>query len=635
MSRFPPFTSPSSFPGLAVLLLLFLLSWPAGCDELISDYDGYNAAVYGVFPRQTFKSIPELIDAPKLQVTTWRPEAMDPSAGSHIFLRHDGHHAGSRQDAAPLILSAEDLSVVYVNRSFNAVFDVRVQENGGQSYLTFYGGPMTEVGLGNGYAHAFDQSYREAYHIAPQNLSVKGDLHECQFTGDGTVMVTAYETVPWDLSHLPGGSRFASIVDSVFQEVDLETNEVVFEWRASDHVPMEGSYQNIERRWDYFHLNSIEKTRGGDYLLSARHMHAIYLVNGTSGAVLWTLGGKANEFAELPAFGDNATEAASNPVLTMAWQHHARFYRGNESEITFFDNHVLAYNGYNCERDCSRGLHVALDTRGTNKTVRLVHEYLHPQGLQSQSQGSVQALANGHTFVGWGRNPSFTQHDAAGDVVLSVQFSPWRSRATGEDGLDNYRAFRMDWRATPYWPPDLVVEAEAERGGRTAYVSWNGATEVRYWALLASNASHDLDGAAKVVAKLPRAGFETAIPVGQGPDAAAGARYVRVAAIDAQRNIIGASGIFDTLTGNLTAANYSITNVGHLVNTTAAEGEGGAWPEWRERVLGWWKGDLEESRGKWTRVDDAEYRGDEEFEAGELDEEKIPMRPDLVERGQV
>ncbi|KAI0025566.1 ASST-domain-containing protein [Xylariomycetidae sp. FL0641] len=470
MFSFPPF-----------LGLVLALAWHVRCDELISDYTGYNNAEYGVFPRLKFKSVD--IDSPQLEVNRWNKEAMS-KTGSHIFLRHDGHHEnGGPQDSAAMILSADDLSLVYLNRSFEAVFDVRAQQNFGKNYLTFYGGPMTSVGLGDGYAHAYDEEYNEIYRIAPQNLTVKGDLHECQFTGNGTAMVTAYEVKPWNLEPW-GGPYFATLVDSVFQEVELETNRVIFEWRASDHVDMAGSYEQVSGRWDYFHLNSIEKTQEGNYLLCARHMHSIYMINGTTGEVMWTLGGKANDFVELQAFGDNSTREASNPVLTMAWQHHARFFRGNENEITFFDNHVLAVNGFGCTDDCSRGLHIALDTESEPKTVRILNEYLHPVGLQSQSQGSVQPLDNGNVFVGWGRNPSFTEHTEDGETILDVQFSPWRSTATNGDGLDNYRTFKMDWKATPHWPPAIMIETSAMYGGSTAYVSWNGATEVKYWAIV-------------------------------------------------------------------------------------------------------------------------------------------------------
>ncbi len=117
-------------------------------------------------------------------------------------------------------------------------------------------------------------------------------------------------------------------------------------------------------------------------------------------------------------------------------------------------------------------------------TVQILHEYLHPKGLLSQSQGSMQVLDNGNVFIGWGRNPSFTEHTIDGECVFDVLFSPWRSPATNGDGLDNYRTYRMDWKATPYWDP--VIAIENHEGVMTAYASWNGATEVKSWVLVST-----------------------------------------------------------------------------------------------------------------------------------------------------
>ena len=223
------------------------------------------------------------------------------------------------------------------------------------------------------------------------------------------------------------------------------------------------------------------QTRDGNYLLSARHTHSLYLIDGKTGNVIWTMGGKYNQFAELLAAYNHTP---SSPALDMSWQHHARFYPGSdENEITVFDNHVLQVNGVDCQKDCSRGLHLRINTTDSQRmTVQILREYLHPKGLLSQSQGSLQVLDNGNVFIGWGRNPSFTEHTIDGECLFDVQFSPWRSRATGNNGLDNYRTYRMDWKATPYWDPEIVVENL--EGVVTVYLSWNGATEVKHWALV-------------------------------------------------------------------------------------------------------------------------------------------------------
>lgn len=210
-------------------------------------------------------------------------------------------------------------------------------------------------------------------------------------------------------------------------------------------------------------------------------MHSIYMINGQTGEIMWTLGGKKNQFKELAA--EPGVNQSGDDLLTFAWQHHARFFPGAEDELTFFDNHALTTTQH-CRRDCSRGVRVRLGDLGSAEpTVQILREYRHPASLQAQSQGSVQALGDGsgHVFVGWGRCPGFTEHTEDGEAVMDVQFSPWHT-PTNTIALDNYRAYRMDWTATPRWDPDVM--ARKEEYLTTVYASWNGATEVKAWAFV-------------------------------------------------------------------------------------------------------------------------------------------------------
>lgn len=226
------------------------------------------------------------------------------------------------------------------------------------------------------------------------------------------------------------------------------------------------------------------QSQDGHYLVSARHMHSIYMINGQTGEIMWTLGGRKNQFREIAAM--EGANRSGDDLLTFAWQHHARFIDGNENEITFFDNHALTTQ-HDCKSDCSRGLRIRLDfeTNPEDPTVQIVQEYLHPQSLQAQSQGSVQTLddGSGNVFVGWGRCPSFTEHTADGETVMDAQFSPWHT-LTNTIALDNYRAYRMDWKATPNWDPDVMSKKEDDVV--TVYASWNGATDVKAWAFVSN-----------------------------------------------------------------------------------------------------------------------------------------------------
>lgn len=240
-------------------------------DILAYDYDAYNNAEFGKIPVHSYVTNNDR--TPLLQVNDWDKNRTD--SASHIFLRHsdDG-------DESPLILSAEDLSVVYVNRSYDNVLDVRIQQNDGEDYLTFWAGDI-DVGWGRGRCLAFDNTYSLAYNVSTVDLTVESDIHEFRFTGNGTALVVAYEPYEFD-TEIWGGQQDGRLFDAVFQEVDLETNELLFTWRASEHVDPGNSYQDYPERdgdddddeddndddendiddsdlWDYFHINSVER----------------------------------------------------------------------------------------------------------------------------------------------------------------------------------------------------------------------------------------------------------------------------------------------------------------------------------------------------------------------------------------
>lgn len=542
-------------------------------DEIHKDYEHYNKAQWGVFPTNTYQSTD--ITTPQLQVNMWKKEAMSDSE-SHILLRHDGRATGSPElRSAPLILRTDDLSAVYVNRSFPAVANVNVQSWNDQSILTLFGGHIEhDTGIGSGYVFGYDQAYREVGRVTAEQLAgVRADAHEFTVTPDNTAILTVYETIRWDLSPYTDaeGAADGYIRDSLFQEIDLASFKVLFQWRASDYIDMSDSFEDIEDPedgWDFFHINSVQKSKDGHFLISARNTHAVYLVSGTTGQVLWTLGGKANQFAELPY---PEGKVFSSPLLSMAWQHHAQFYPGrDEKEITLFDNHGNEINGWGCTENCSRGVHFRLDA--SHKQVQLLHEYLHPVGLWSINQGSLQVLANGNVFIGWGRNPAVTEHLPDGECVFDMQFSPWRSPETEWKGLDNYRAYKVDWAGTPYWTPAITAK-RGRKGDITAWVSWNGATEVAEWVLLGSHKAQDLDGPERVLARAERDGFETQLWVENRADT----RFLRAVARDAQGNILQASDVFDLRDGSTTPATDPVTNVDEKPQDSSGKSSGASW----------------------------------------------------------
>jgi hypothetical protein len=153
-------------------------------------------------------------------------------------------------------------------------------------------------------------------------------------------------------------------------------------------------------------------------------------------------------------------------------------------------------------------------------TATLLRQYTHPKILAG-SQGSVQLLPNGNVFVGWGEAPHVSEFDYSGRLLFDALLG---------DRYQSYRAFRLPWTASPAEEPAIAV---TDRGRhRTVYASWNGATDVEHWQLLAGSEASDL----RAVSIMSSHGFETALrtTISAGP-------YLAVQGLDAGGARLGQS----------------------------------------------------------------------------------------------
>lgn len=376
----------------------------------------------------------------------------------------------SQSHSGPLIVDDFGEPIWFLPLGSTTAMDVRVQQYQGRPVLTWYEG--TVLGAEGGSWVIFDPSYHE---IAKVNAGRgrHGDLHDIQLTPQGTALITIYrEIATQDVPRL---------VTGIVQEIDVATGRVVFEWRSNEHVGLDESFipqVSAAGNVDYFHLNSIDVDTDGDLLLSARNTSTIYKVDRTTGKVLWRLGGKKSDFA--------VEEAAS-----FAYQHDVR--RRPDGTITIFDNNAAVPGA----QTLSRGLRIKLDMK--KMRASFVAEYLAPTPRTTWAMGDVQELDDGGVFIGWGTDGSFTELGPDGSVRLDGRFA---------DGSVTYRAFRFPLVSAPKGRPATEIVRNAD-GSLTMFVSWNGATQVAKWQLLAGPST----GALKPVGTVSRAGFETAIPL--------------------------------------------------------------------------------------------------------------------------
>lgn len=364
-----------------------------------------------------------------------------------------------------------------------------------------------------------DSSYNIAYSIRAVGQHVEADLHEFKLSRDGTALFTIYNTTQGDLSSIGRGTS-GWIEDSVFQEVDIETNKLLFEWRSSEHTLASDTYMwdpagGYTSYWSYdaFHLNSIEKDKNGNYLISSRHFHSVTCISPT-GEILWQLGGVKNDFTDL----------SDGKALSFKWQHDARWVQEPDDNgvgiISLFDN--LEGGILHIDGPYSRGMLLRINV--PDKTVEFLHEYIAYSRTRAPSQGSMQVLDNGNVFIGWGHSAAYSEFKQDGTLLCEWRFGPSVFDFFG--AAVSYRAAKVkkeDWIGTPVTKPD------AKEKGWKIYTSWNGATEVAAWSLEVTR-SVDENGQDvwEEIDVLPKDGFETMFKL---PTMSGSKRY-RVAALD-------------------------------------------------------------------------------------------------------
>lgn len=373
----------------------------------------------------------------------------------------------------------------------------------GRPVLVWWEGYVTPQGLGNGEWEIVNQRYQAVGKLrAPPGYAL--DFHELRITPAGTAYVLATRVQALSL-HCCGGPSNGQIYDQVVLEMKIKTGQVVWHWDPLQHIPLRDSYQAITpgMPWDPYHLNSIAFGPAGNLIVSARNTWAAYWVNRTAsrgnGAIFATLGGRRSTFK----MGSGAG---------FAWQHDVR---QQGSLATVFDDEAFPTVGKQ-----SRGLALALDF--THHTANVARQYLLPKPALAGSQGNVQLLAGGNVFVGWGELPYLTEYNAAGHLVYEGQLP------TPDE---SYRAFRAPWSGAPTASPAIAARTGAP-GTVDVYASWNGATEVASWQLLAGASPASLGATAAPVA---REGFETTIATSSaGP-------YYAVQALGASGAVLGTS----------------------------------------------------------------------------------------------
>ena len=259
---------------------------------------------------------------PRFRTYTSRPELKPPPV--KIFKRTRRVAPGyvfiapkkKVEQAGPLILDNRGQVVWFLPVDARGVTDFLVQTYLGKPVLTWWRG-RSEDRKRKGRYSIYDNHYRLVTHVRPGN-GIAGDMHEFSITKRNTALITLSHTVR---------VKHRRVLEGAFQEIEIKTGRVLFEWHSIHHVALVESYyrlpKNPGKTFDYFHINSIEIDRDGNWLVSARNTHTIYKLHRRTGKIISRLGGKRSDFA-------------LGRGVRFGWQHDAR--RQRNGTLTLFDN---------------------------------------------------------------------------------------------------------------------------------------------------------------------------------------------------------------------------------------------------------------------------------------------------------
>jgi hypothetical protein len=452
-------------------------------------------------------------------------------------------------EGGPLIVNSQLQPVWFYPVGTRVVStDLQQESYKGKPVLVWWQGVVdSNGGATKGEVVVVDQHYRQIAAIkaqGPAGCSGTGcwiiSVHDAVISG-GDIWVTVYRDVPGQNLSPYGGPTSGTVYDVGVQEYHLATGKLVSTWDAlnpggTPNVPLSESEQPASvptgpgGSWDPYHINSVQVLPGNQMLVSMRNTWAAYLINTTTGQPVWTLGGKASSFT-------------LGPGASFEWQHDALLQ--SNGDLTLFDDNccsVLAGGKFGAPGGYSQGLVLSLNPSAM--TASLVASYGASQKRTVAYLGSLQLLPGGNALLGFGSMPYFSELSKSGKLLLDVAWP-------GKD--QSYRAlFTSNWVGTPYFPPRGA--ARTSHGAATVYASWDGATQVSRWEVLAGSNANRLSR----VATVAKNGFETVIPLPRSYGT------YKLVALDSHGHAIGTSGAFHSPSSSKPGGGTSPTSSGGL-----------------------------------------------------------------------
>ncbi|HKP89745.1 MAG TPA: arylsulfotransferase family protein [Thermoleophilaceae bacterium] len=248
-----------------------------------------------------------------------------------------------------------------------------------------------------------------------RTLRAKGsptDLHDLvPLTGNHFLLFTYRVRRHVDLRPY-GGPADGAVADGEIQEQDA-AGKVVWRWNSKDHVSIGentrwASYREIADGtsvYDWFHLNSVQPD-GDGYIVSARHVDAVYRIDRATGRVTWKLGGTKRP--------ESLNVVGNDRPRLFGGQHDARLLP--DGTLTVFDNHTP---------DAPRAIRFRVDAAA--KRAQVLGQATEPSLVWSPAEGSARLLPGSDWVVSWGATNLISELRATNDPTWRLTLSKGQS----------------------------------------------------------------------------------------------------------------------------------------------------------------------------------------------------------------
>ncbi|WP_411678501.1 aryl-sulfate sulfotransferase [Caproicibacter sp.] len=286
-------------------------------------------------------------------------------------------------------------------------------------------------------AVVMDENYNEVdkiFSLVPNGSVTEGqplDNHQFTILGDHHYLLSSYvgkrvDNIPSSVTHSKFGAR---VVAAVIQEV--QNGKVLFQWDSTEHPELYGmsvrnyDYTNKNNYWaDYLHFTSLAvDPADGNLICSFQNADAVVKIDRKTGATLWVLGGKNDQF------GLTSAQKFSNPNDVRV---------GDDGSLTVFSGG----DPHGKPKAVGTAVYTfRLDENG--KRVVSCQSYS-VDGAVSSSMGGAQEIGDGTYTVCWGERktalPLFSEIDFKTNQVLFEFVKP----ATDKKESNAYRVYKFN-----------------------------------------------------------------------------------------------------------------------------------------------------------------------------------------------